>query len=124
MQLNEGLERLGPKKVNNGLEYEGEVFYGTAIQSIRIPSTMKRLEAGTFADCENLKSVEIPHGVGYIGKNCFYNCRIKKITLPSTLKEIGEDAFKRSNLKTVFVEEGCTLDVRKYIKENVKVRHK
>ena len=48
MQLNERLERLGPKEVSNGLEYEGEVFYGTAIESIRLPSTLKRIEKETF----------------------------------------------------------------------------
>lgn len=71
MQLNEGLVKLGEKGVVNGWKYEGEVFYETAIESIKLPSTLKRLEYQTFYHCDNLKSVEIPNGVECIGKECF-----------------------------------------------------
>ena len=69
MQLNEGLEKLGAKETFNGSEYEGEVFEYSAIENVRIPSTVKRLEKETFYDCENLKNIEIPDNVEYIGKN-------------------------------------------------------
>ena len=78
MQLNEGLEKLG--------RY---AFHYSGIESIRLPSTLKRIEVMTFYHCKNLRSVDIPNGVEYIGKECFQKSRIKKITLPSTLKEIG-----------------------------------
>ena len=109
VQLNEGLEKLGAKEeVCDKLESEGEVFYGTAIESIRIPSTVKRVEAGTFKCCYYLINIEIPDGVEYIGRECFWDSGIEEITLPGTLKEIGEDAFEDcEKLKTVWVEEGC-----------------
>ena len=45
--------------------------------------------------------------------------------LPSTLMEIDGLAFDGcSKLKTVWVEEGCALDVRKYVDQNVEVRCK
>ena len=83
--MNERLERLGEK-----------AFSGNAIRSIRLPPTLKRIEAETFSWCENLKSVEIPSGVEYIGKNCFKNSGIEEITLPGTLREIDKDTFKDS----------------------------
>ena len=46
--LNEGLERLGAKETRDGWEYEGRTFSETAIESIRIPSTLKRIEEETF----------------------------------------------------------------------------
>ena len=46
-----------------------------------------------FSNCNSLRSVEIPDGVEYIGKKCFADSKVEEITLPSTLKEIGEDAF-------------------------------
>ena len=62
--------------------------------------------------CENLKRLEIPHGVEYIGEWCFSYSGIEEITLPSTLKKMGENIFKKcENLKTVYVEGGCTADV-------------
>ena len=93
MRLNEGLEKLGEKEVINGNEWEGCVFSGSAIESIKLPSTLKRLEEWTFYNCKNLKRIEIPSGVEYIGKLCFSNSRIEEVLLPSTLKEIDQDAF-------------------------------
>ena len=125
MQLNEGLKELGEKEVIDGEDREGGVFYRSAIESIKLPSTLKRLEEETFYYCENLKRVEIPNGVEYIGKQCFEGSGIEEIALPHTLKEIDENAFKEcKNLKTVWIEEGCTLDVKKYVGDSVEVRFK
>ena len=113
MQLNEGLEKLGAKETVNGREYEGSVFEWSGVQHIRIPSTLKRLEPETFWLCKNLKSVEIPNGVEYIGKDCFKSSGVEKITLPGTLKEINKYAFGScKNLKTIRVERGCSIDIK------------
>ena len=50
VQLNEGLEKLGAKEIINGEELEGRVFLGSVIRDIKIPSTLKRIEAKTFYD--------------------------------------------------------------------------
>ena len=42
--MNEGLEALGTKDTDG----EGDVFSRSAIESVKIPSTLRRLEAGTF----------------------------------------------------------------------------
>ena len=61
----------------------------------------------------------------YIGRACFCFSGIEEITLPSTLKEIDEKAFEYcQRLKTIWVEEGCTLDVRKYVDSGAVVRSK
>ena len=125
MQLNEGLEKLGEKEVINGREYEGAVFYETAIEAITLPSTLKRLEKKTFSYCHNLKQLEIPDGVEYIGERCFSYSGIKKIMLPRTLNKISKDTFKDCTyLKTVFVKTGCAVDVKWYTNYNVKVHRK
>ena len=71
VQLNKGLERLGTREIFYGDEYEGSVFACTAIESVRLPSTLKRIESWTFNYCRNLKHVELPRGVEYIGEECF-----------------------------------------------------
>lgn len=114
MRLNEGLEKLGDF-----------AFYMSAIESITLPSTLKRIEALTFSSCNGLRNVEIPNGVEYIGKECFADSKVEEIMLPCTLREIGEDAFNGcKNLKTVLVEEGCALSVKRYVNWKVKVRQK
>ena len=94
MQLNEGLEKLGTKEIVYEEEHEGGVFNGAAIESIRLPSTLKRVEKETFSFCNNLKRVEIPNSVEYVGKECFsYSC-VEEVVLPSTLKKIDKDVFE------------------------------
>lgn len=85
VQLNEGLEKLGEKEIIDGKEYEGNVFAFSTIESIRLPSTLKGIEANTFLHCENLKRVGIPNKVEYIGNECFKDSGIEKIVLPSAL---------------------------------------
>ena len=54
MKLNEGLEKLGETVVIDGEELEGNAFTGTAIESIRLPSTLKIIKTETFCSCKNL----------------------------------------------------------------------
>ena len=58
----------------------------------------------------------------HIGNNCFCCSSIEEVTLPSTLKEIDNDAFcSCSGLKIVWVGEDCAVDVRKYVDDSVTV---
>ena len=58
----------------------------------------------------------------YIGRECFWDSGIEEITLPGTLKEIGQHALTYCrSLRTVHVKEGCALDIKKYVDENVEV---
>ena len=60
-----------------------------------------------------------------IEDDSFRRSGIEEIALPRTLKEMGKDVFKNcQNLKTVWVEEGCAVDVRKYVGDSVEVRFK
>ena len=92
--MNEGLESLGARVFADwSWLQEGRVFYGSAVESISLPSTLERIEAETFGRCENLRTIEVPAGVKYIGEACFEGSGIEEITLPGTLEEIAEDAF-------------------------------
>ena len=87
-----------------GVEYKYTVvgihsaFTGNEyITKVVLPETVKKLEyindKGAFEGCINLESVVFP-GLEEISKNAFKKCEsIKSITLPSTLKSIGEGAF-------------------------------
>ena len=49
----------------------------------------------------------VPEGVTKIGKYCFHCCPLfKNITLPSTLKEIGDMAFSVSDITSIIIPEG------------------
>ena len=51
----------------------------------------------------------IPEGVTKIGNKCFDECsELTNISLPTTLIEIGEDAFSNTNITTIIIPEGIT----------------
>ena len=55
-----------------------------------------------------------------IENGCFYGSGIEEITLPGTVKEVGDGAFNDCNhLRVVWVEEGSTLNIRKCVDDNV-----
>ena len=93
VQLNESLEKLGQKEIVNDTEYEGNVFANCAIEDIKIPFSLKRVEARTCKDCKHLANIELQNGVDYLGDKCFQSCAIEQITLPHTLKKVEESAF-------------------------------
>lgn len=121
MLLNEGLQTLGAKEIVGEWKYEGRAFAGSTLASIKLPSTLKRIEACTFSSCNCLKNIEFPCGVEYIGRACFSNSGIYGITLPSTLREVDENAFEDCYVGAVWVEDGCKVNVRKYAGKSVKV---
>ena len=56
--LNEGLELLGEPGTKENKQYPDRgVFAGSGIESVVVPSTVRRLECGTFLNCENLRDV-------------------------------------------------------------------
>lgn len=62
---------------------------------------------GAFRGCRNIKSVTIDEGILSIGNYAFQGVDISNLTLPSTLKSIGEYAFDDCyNLKQLVVPEG------------------
>ena len=71
VQLNEGLEKLGAMEVVGERIYQGLVFADSGVKSIRLPSTLKRVEIGTFYSCHRLERVEVSNGTEYIGSQCF-----------------------------------------------------
>ncbi len=82
---------------NNNQEYV-VVFIGNDafcdrddIIIVNVPNTLKRINAGAFANCTNLQSINIPENFERIGQNAFEGCSNLTITYegsPSQWKEI------------------------------------
>ena len=69
--LNEGLEVLGTNElIPDGKRYPG-VFEESGLRDVKLPSTLRRIAYRTFARCSNLKAIELPNGLEYLGKECF-----------------------------------------------------
>ena len=71
------------------------------ITSVIIPSTITRIEDGTFRDCTALTSVTLPDTMTEIGTSAFKNCSaLTSIVIPDTVIQIGDSAFKNCTALT------------------------
>lgn len=67
----------------------------TSMQTLFIPSTVKRIEHDAFNSCTSLTTVtfENPDSLEYIGENAFMGTQIKSFAGGANLKAIGQYAF-------------------------------
>ena len=65
----------------------------TGLEKIRLPDGLDRIGAGAFSQCENLKTLTLPEGLETIPRLCFYRTAVSVITVPASVKEIGQQAF-------------------------------
>ena len=66
------------------------VFSGTAIVSITLPEGLKRIEAGAFNGCHNLEEISLPSTLRSIGKNAFrYSTKLNKVFIKDIAKWCG-----------------------------------
>lgn len=101
------LERLS---IPYMLEYIGEyAFADCAKMECRLSgrANLKKIDEHAFENCESLYSVMDLDGLTSIGPQAFDGCDfLEAIDLPSTLLEIGEDAFSNTsrNLESINVD--------------------
>lgn len=62
-------------------------------QNTIIPNTVTRIGDCAFSDCSELKYIMIPNSVTEIGNSAFEGCRLINISIPSSVKSIGEYAL-------------------------------
>ncbi len=78
-----------------------EVFRDTNIVEITIPSKVKELKNGTFANCVKLTKVKLKEGLETIGANTFGNCtNLENIVIPNTIVTLKEGLFGGCNKLT------------------------
>ena len=98
-----------------------EAFHGSTIQNITLPASLTSIGNEAFRSCVFFKSVIFESGshLETIGDRAFYlsmnyisvGWTALSITLPSSLKTIGDDAFRRcTRLTSVTIDSGSQLE--------------
>ena len=107
--------------VDDGIESVSFVEGYCALESIRLPKTIKNIEMQGmrnlknvlfadgvteicqegFSSCTYLTSVSIPSSVISIGRGAFESCGLTSVTIPSSVVSIGEGAFAACNLVSI-----------------------
>ena len=70
------------------------------IKKVKIPNTIKRIEACAFT-YNHLEEIEIPESVVFIGNSAFERNYLKNIDIPNSVKTIEAYAFDGNKLKKV-----------------------
>lgn len=69
-------------------------FEECAIESIKLPDSLEDVGAYAFADCKNLKNVELGNGILNIPNGMFNGCiNLEICELPKQVQSIGQGAF-------------------------------
>ncbi|MBQ7121743.1 MAG: leucine-rich repeat protein [Clostridia bacterium] len=95
-----------PSTVETMAEY---AFYNCSAETLSFAENTKLecISKGAFADCNNLKEINIPEGVKIIEDKAFAYCNnVEEIAISGSVEKIGDDAFlKNSRTAEVTVPE-------------------
>lgn len=108
--LVQDLKQLKDVVIPEGVERIGNYwFWGSNIESVEIPASVREIGGCAFCNCENLKRVVFAEGsrLEKIGPWSFCNTGIAEICIPNGAKEIQRGAFTRcSKLTSICLSEG------------------
>ena len=84
------------------------VFSGKKnFMGIVLPKSLKSIDGYAFQGCINLELKSLPEGLERIGNYAFAGCKFNTLSFPTTLKSIGDGAFKECyNLKDIVFNDG------------------
>lgn len=68
-------------------------FTVPTLRSITFPSTLKKIKSSSFYKCTGLTEITIPEGCEEIDKAFLYCTNLQRVSLPSTLRVLGDGAF-------------------------------
>lgn len=105
----DGCSALQKVELPDGLLSIGyAAFYDcTSLQNIELPNSVSNIGTYAFRGCTKLKEINIPPNV--VSITSFYGCSsLKKIILPEGLHTIGTYAFERSGIEEVNIPSTVT----------------
>lgn len=75
-----------------------------------IPASVEHIDDYAFYNSQKIRRLTVPTSVTTIGKYAFGNSTLSEITIPETVKEIGERAFNGcTNLTEIAIPNGITV---------------
>lgn len=116
--FNEGLEVLGAAEYKPDGGMGTGAFEASGVRRVRLPSTLKRIEYSAFEDCKDLRGVELPDGLEYLGKRCFCGSGLESVVLPPSVRAVGPHAFAEcTQLRSASLNEGLeTLGANEHVR--------
>ena len=88
-------------KIDFGIGLESTGSYGGNsfadcynLKEVEIPANITKIDNSTFYNCTSLEKVVLHEGLKFIGQNSFMRCvSLKELTIPSSVEYLGGDCF-------------------------------
>lgn len=84
-----------------------------SLLEVRLPSSLKSLDAGCFRNCTNLRTINWTDlcNLKSIGQQAFLNCvQLSSIYLPSQLETLGDGSFQNAKKAVLAGLDACSLE--------------
>lgn len=88
----DGVKEIGKYAFANGFNFN------EGIENVVLPDTVLKVEDCAFLNCSCLSDIRMSQNISEIGSKAFMGCDINKVTLPKSIKKLGEDAFTHGEL--------------------------
>lgn len=83
-------------------EIEKNAFFGSEVEGIEMPDSVKSLEKAVFFNCRKLQKVKLSNSLTEIPNSCFdSNISLREIVIPDSVSTIGPYAFCSSGLENI-----------------------
>ncbi len=95
---------------NDVAKIPAELIVGSnRLEKVRLSRAVRSIGASAFSDCVNLAKIDFREGLEKIGAKAFFNTSIRSAILPTSLVDIGDEAFSIPH------EDSASLDLSKVL---------
>lgn len=83
-------------------------YLNESINFLSVPSNVKRIDDGSFQNCNNLEIIDFSEGLESLGVQAFYHCKkLKGVELPESLQIMENNSFGNcEELESISISEG------------------
>lgn len=69
-----------------------------SLKFVKLPDSLDKIPTGTFSYCRGLREFIIPPNVRSIGDSVLLGCSLESITIPESVRIIGDEIFGKNNI--------------------------
>ena len=89
-------------------KYKGDIIIPETVKYDGVTYQVTKIGESAFYGCWDVTSITLPSSIKEIGNFAFQDCQIESINLPAGLKKIGNCAFRNVNLQSIDIPSSVT----------------